>query len=83
MNAHHSACSRDMWHPLLLAARRPLRLRLGHGLEITADSIVHVVIIVWLLFRPELSERAEPADLLATHIVGAVRCQGFYDCCPW
>ncbi|MFQ6059529.1 MAG: hypothetical protein ACE5MB_11695 [Anaerolineae bacterium] len=37
--------------PMLQAGWLPLTMRLVHGLEITADSIVHGLIIAWLLGR--------------------------------
>jgi len=48
------------WQPMLQASWWPLTLRLTHGLEITADSIVHGLIIVWLLRTPAASKRPEP-----------------------
>jgi hypothetical protein len=51
------------WAPLLSVTWWPVTLRLAHGLEITADSIVHGLIIVWLLWRPAASGRAEPGEL--------------------
>jgi len=45
------------WAPMLLVVWWPVTLRLAHGLEITADSIVHGLIIVWLLCRPAVSGR--------------------------
>lgn len=49
--------------PLLSVVWWPVTLRLAHGLEITADSIVHGLIIVWLLWRPAASGRAQPGEL--------------------
>jgi len=51
------------WAPLLSVTWWPVTLRLAHGLEITADSIVHGLIIVWLLWRPAVGGRAEPGEL--------------------
>ncbi len=51
------------WQPLLLAVWWPVPLRLAHGLEITADSIVHGLIIVGLLWAPALGGPAEPGEL--------------------
>ena len=51
------------WQPLLLAVWWPVPLRLAHGLEITADSIVHGLIIVGLLWTPALGGRTEPGEL--------------------
>ena len=48
------------WQPMLQAGWWPLTVRLTHGLEITADSIVHGLIIVWLLRTPAASKRPEP-----------------------
>jgi len=39
--------------PMLQAAWFPLTMRVVHGLEITADSIVQAFIIAWLLGMPE------------------------------
>lgn len=51
------------WAPMLLVAWWRVTLRLAHGLDITADSIVHGLIIVWLLWTPAVSGRAEPREL--------------------
>jgi len=48
---------------LLSAVWWPVTLRLAHGLEITTDSIVHGLIIVWLLWRPAPTGRAEAGAL--------------------
>ncbi len=61
------------WQPLMLVTWWPIPLRLAHGLEITADSIVHGMIIVWLLWTPVLSGRAEPGESRAADMPSAVR----------
>jgi hypothetical protein len=38
--------------PMLQASWFPLTMRVVHGLEIMADSIVHALIIAWLLGTP-------------------------------
>jgi len=47
------------WMSYAPIIRWPLTLRLAHGLEITADSIVHGLIIVWLLWTPAAGRLAE------------------------
>jgi len=37
------------WEPLLTTTTWPAVMRIGHGLEITADALVHSAIAVWLL----------------------------------
>lgn len=37
------------WSSMLNASFFPLAMRVVHGLEITADAIVHSVLIIWLL----------------------------------
>jgi hypothetical protein len=37
------------WQPMLIATFWPPALRLAHGLEITGDSIVYGLIVVWLM----------------------------------
>ncbi len=52
-------CVLGSWQPMLSVAWWPVTLRLTHGLEITADSIVHGLIIAWLLWTPVTSRRSE------------------------
>jgi hypothetical protein len=47
-----TVCVLGSWVPMLSAAWWPVTLRLTHGLEITADSIVHGLIIALLLWTP-------------------------------
>jgi hypothetical protein len=51
------------WQPMLVAVWWPATLRLTHGLEITADSIVHGLVIAILLWTPVLRSRAQQRDL--------------------
>jgi hypothetical protein len=37
------------WTPMIMASFFPITMRLVHGLELTGDSVVHSMIIVWLL----------------------------------
>jgi len=55
-------CVLGSWQPMLLVAWWPVTLRLTHGLEITADSIVHGLAIVWLLWTPAAGGPAEPGN---------------------
>lgn len=43
-------CVLGSWQPMLMVAWWPLTLRVTHGLEITADSIVHGLAVTWLLW---------------------------------
>lgn len=54
-------CVLGSWQPMLIVAWWPVPLRVTHGLEITADSIVHGLIMVGLLWtqKKELQEPAE------------------------
>lgn len=45
-------CVLGSWQPMLQAAWWPIPLRVTHGLEITADSIVQGLAITLLLWRP-------------------------------
>ncbi len=50
------------WQPMLQATWWPVTLRLTHGLEITADSIVHGIIVVWLLWAPVADVQSAPGE---------------------
>lgn len=45
-------CVLGSWTPMLMVAWWPIPLRVTHGVEITADSIVHGVIVTLLLWPP-------------------------------
>jgi len=47
------------WAPMLQVNWWPLTLRVVHGLEITADSVVHGLIIAWLLGTGVAGRRAK------------------------
>jgi hypothetical protein len=51
--------------PMLQATWFPLTMRVVHGLEITADSIVHGILIAWLLGFDRGKEEVRPADYVA------------------
>ncbi len=45
-------CVLGSWTPMLMVAWWPIPLRVTHGLEITADSIVHGLVVTLLLWTP-------------------------------
>jgi hypothetical protein len=45
-------CVLGSWAPMLMVAWWPVTLRVTHGVEITADCIVHGLVVVWLLWTP-------------------------------
>jgi hypothetical protein len=55
-------CVLGSWQPMLSVAWWPVILRVTHGLEITADSIVHGLVIALLLWTPVPGKRAEGDD---------------------
>jgi hypothetical protein len=53
-------CVLGSWQPMMQVVWWPLTLRLTHGLEITADSIVQGLIVAWLLWAPTQGRQAQP-----------------------
>jgi hypothetical protein len=52
-------CVLGSWQPMLSVAWWPVILRVTHGLEITADSVVHGLVIALLLWTPVPGRRVE------------------------